>query len=162
MENYNVKSALIYDCDENISLRTAIDYIRRLLTVSLWFIFTVRKVFVKKVHEWPRISGEIVRIMVAPLTSLVFMSKKDFFPKNRVKFLQKNTFFRKSLYFHKKIVGLSTSCAISPRRLVSWKLPEGILAKSGKCSSVIGLIKPTRLCGTGGRLVDINELNLMG
>jgi len=32
LEKYNIKSALIYECDENISLRTATDYIRRLLT----------------------------------------------------------------------------------------------------------------------------------
>lgn len=35
LEKYNIKSALIYECDENISLRTATDYIRRLLTVSV-------------------------------------------------------------------------------------------------------------------------------
>ena len=37
VEKYNIKSALIYECDENISLRTATDYIRRLLTVSVHF-----------------------------------------------------------------------------------------------------------------------------
>ena len=41
------------------------------------------------------------------------------------------------------------------RRFAFWKIPEEFLAKLWKCSSVIGLIQPTRLCGTGGRLVDI-------
>ena len=60
----------------------------------------------------------------------------------------------------KKRFGITTNWPPVPwpqRGFVSWKLPEGLLAKLWKCCSVIDLVQPTRLCGTGGRLDDMGS-----